>query len=34
MVSMGMNRKKRERIWGGHEHTAIYKMDNQQGPTV
>ena len=22
------------RLWEGHEHTAIFKMDNQQGPTV
>ena len=21
-------------IWEGHEHTAIFKMDNQQGPIV
>ena len=21
-------------VWDGHVHTAIYKMDNQQGPTV
>ena len=21
-------------IWEGHVHTAIFKMDNQQGPTV
>ena len=21
-------------IWDGHVHTAIFKMDNQQGPTV
>ena len=23
-----------EGVWGGHEHAAIFKMDNQQGPTV
>ena len=22
------------RVWGGHAHTTIFKMDNQQGPTV
>ena len=22
------------RVWDGHVHTAIFKMDNQQGPTV
>ena len=21
-------------VWDGHEHTAIFKMDNQQGPTL
>ena len=21
-------------IWDGHVHTAVFKMDNQQGPTV
>ena len=21
-------------VWDGHIHTAIFKMDNQQGPTV
>ena len=21
-------------VWGGHVHTAIFKMDTQQGPTV
>ena len=21
-------------VWDGHLHTAIFKMDNQQGPTV
>ena len=21
-------------VWGGHIHTAIFKMNNQQGPTV
>ena len=21
-------------VWDGHGHTAIFKMDNQQGPTV
>ena len=21
-------------LWEGHVHTAIFKMDNQQGPTV
>ena len=23
-----------EGVWNGHVHTAIFKMDNQQGPTV
>ena len=22
------------RVWDGHVHTAIFKMDSQQGPTV
>ena len=22
------------RLWDGYVHTAIFKMDNQQGPTV
>ena len=21
-------------VWGGHVHTAMFKMDKQQGPTV
>ena len=21
-------------VWDGHVHTAMFKMDNQQGPTV
>ena len=24
----------RDRVWDPHVHTAIFKMDNQQGPTV
>ena len=23
-----------QELWDGHVHTAIFKMDNQQGPTV
>ena len=23
-----------QEVWDGHEHRAIFKMDNQQGPTV
>ena len=23
-----------ERVWVGYVHTAIFKMENQQGPTV
>jgi len=22
------------RFWGGHVHTAVFKIDGQQGPTV
>ena len=25
---------KRQGVWAGHEHMAVFKMDNQQGPTV
>ena len=25
---------KKQGVWDGHAHTAIFKMDNQQGPTV
>ena len=25
---------KRQRVWDGHVHAAIFKVDNQQGPTV
>ena len=25
---------KRQEVWDGHVHSAIFKMDNQQGPTV
>ena len=25
---------KRQGVWEGHEHTAVFKMDKQQGPTV
>ena len=24
---------KREGVWGGHVHTALFKINNQQGPT-
>ena len=35
MVAKGKDGgKDSECIWDGHEHTAIFKMDNQQGPTV
>ena len=30
MVAWG----KGQGVWEGHVHTAIFKMDNQQGPTV
>ena len=34
----GYQRGKEERdklgVWDWHKHTAIYKTDNQQGPTV
>ena len=25
---------KRQGVWDGHVHTAIFKMDNEQGPSV
>ena len=28
------NRGKRQGVWDGHVHTAIFKMDSQQGSTV
>ena len=27
-----MDRKDSQGVWDGHVHTAIFKMDNQQGP--
>ena len=30
MVTWG----KEQGVWDGHAHTAIFKIDNQQGPTV
>ena len=27
-------RKDSQGVWGGHIHTAVFKMDNQQGPTA
>ena len=29
----GCGGRDREEVWEGHVHTAIFKMDNQQGPT-
>ena len=35
MVARGrMGRRVRWRVWDGHVHIAIFKMDNQQGLTV
>ena len=30
----GKDQAKRQGVWDGHVHTAIFKMDNQQGPNV
>ena len=35
MVARGrMGRRVRWRVWDGHVHIAVFKMDNQQGLTV
>ena len=34
MVAGGEGWGKGELGWDGHVHTAIFKMDNQQGPTA
>jgi len=28
-----MGERNSKGVWGGHVHTAIFKKDNQQGPT-
>ena len=32
----GVRTRERDRlgVWNGHAHTAIFKMDDRQGPTV
>ena len=30
----GCRGRDNKRVWDGHEHTATFKMDNQQAPTV
>ena len=30
----GMGKRDSYGVWNGHVHTAIFKMDNQQGPTA
>ena len=30
----GKDGRKREGVWDGHVHSAMFKMDNQQGPTI
>ena len=32
--SCGFGGRDSLRVWDGHVHTAIFKMDNQQRPTV
>ena len=34
MVAGRKDGGKRQGVWEGHEHTAVFKMDKQQGPTV
>ena len=36
MVASGGRREGRhsQGLWGGHVHTAVFKMENQQGPAV
>ena len=35
MVAKGrMRGRESEGVWDGHGHTALFKMDNQQGPAV
>ena len=29
-----MGERDSQAVWEGHIHTAVFKMDNQQGPTV
>ena len=29
-----MGRREKQGLWDGPVHTAVFKMDNQQGPTV
>ena len=29
-----MGRRDSQGVWNGHVHTAVFKMDNQQGPPV
>ena len=31
---LGWERRDRLEVWDSHVHTAIFKMDNQQGPMV
>ena len=34
MVAKGEGWGERQGVWDGHVHTALFKMDNQQGPTI
>ena len=34
MVTRGVVGRDRLGVWNWHVHTAIFKVDNQQGPTV
>ena len=31
-VGERLTERDRQGVWDGHKHTAIFKMDNQQGP--
>ena len=33
-LAVGQDEGKGEGVWAGHVHTVIFKMENQQGPTV
>ena len=33
-MGWGKDVGKRQRVWDGRVHTAIFKVDDQQGPTV
>lgn len=34
LLGYRMRGRDSQEVWNGHEHTAIFKMDNQQEPSV